>query len=195
MTPAIPVCSSTWNITTATASCAGALNVCLSLGFTLHPSHPPNPQAYSERKKKHLTPHNAGKRRHSESALQPWVMRDNPHLRSAFKRAATITRVVVRLKSLVANKPKSVRKAHGPPTPRPRCGSCFCIYELLNSPLVISVSACSFNENTWEDKKSKGQGMTAVRVFVCFGVNGSHVYHLIHKELIKILSVSVWWLL
>ncbi len=154
-----------------------------------------NPQAYSERKKKPLKTHNAGKRRHSESALQPWVMPDNPHLRSVFKRASTTTRVVVRLKSLVANKPKSVRKAHGPPTPRPRCGGCSCTNELLNSPLVISVSACSFNENTWEDKKMNGQGMTAVRVFACFEVNGSHVYHIIHKELIKILSVSGWWLL
>ncbi|KAF8492190.1 caspase domain-containing protein [Russula emetica] len=118
-------------------------------------------QSVSEREKKPLTPYNARKRRHSDAALQPWAMRNNPHLRSAFKRAATITRVVVRLKSLVANKPKSVRNAYGPPTPRPRCGSCFCTYELLNSPLVISVSACSFNENTWEDSKRKGKGMTA----------------------------------
>ena len=193
-TPAILVCSSTWSITIATASYAGALNVRLSPAFTLHLSHPLNPQASSERQKP-LTPHNAGKRRHSESALQPWVMREKSHLRSAFKRAVTITRVIIRLKSLVANKPKSVRKAHGPPTPRPRCGSCFCIYELLNSPLVISVSACSFNESTWEDRRRKGQGMTAVRVFSCFEVNESHVYHIIHKELIKILSVSGWWLL
>ena len=64
-------------------------------------------------------------------------MRNNPHLRSAFKRAAIITRVVVRLKFFVANKWKSVRKYHGSPTPRPRCGICFCVYELLNSPLVV----------------------------------------------------------
>jgi hypothetical protein len=134
--PAIQVCSSTWSTTIVTASYAGALNVCLSLYFTLYLSHPPDLQAVSERKKP-LTPYNAGKRRHSDAALQPWVMRNNPHLRSAFKRAATITRVVVRLKSLVANKPKSVRNTYGPPTPRPRCGSCFCIYELLNSPLVV----------------------------------------------------------
>ncbi|KAN0118334.1 Caspase domain containing protein [Russula decolorans] len=118
-------------------------------------------QSVSERKKKPLTSYNAGKRRHSDAALQPWVMRNNPHLRSAFKRAATITRVVVRLKFLVANKSKSARNACGPPTPRCCCGSCFCIYELLSSPLVISVSACSFNENTWEDSKRKGKGMTA----------------------------------
>ena len=104
---------------------------------TLHPSHPPDLQAFSDRKKKPLTPHNAQKRRHSDAALQPWVMRNSPYPRSAFKRAATVTRAVVRLKSLVANKPGSVRKASGPPTPRPRCGSCFCIYELLNSPLVV----------------------------------------------------------
>jgi hypothetical protein len=97
----------------------------------------PDLQAFSERKKKPLTPYNAGRRRHSDAALQPWVMRNYRHLRSAFRRAATITRVVVRLKSLVANKPKSDRNAYGPPTPRPRCGSCFCIYELLNSPLVV----------------------------------------------------------
>ena len=113
--------------------------LCLSLYFTLHPSYPLDFQASSERKKKPLTPHNAGKRRHSDAALQPWVMRDNPHLRSAFKRAATVTRVIVRLKSLVANKPKCVRNrdAYVQPTPRPRCGSCFCIYELLNSPIVV----------------------------------------------------------
>jgi hypothetical protein len=124
------------------------------------------------------------KRRHSEAALQPRVMRNDSHLRTVFKRAATIARVVIRLKSLVANKPKSVQDTDGTPTPRPRCGSCFCIYELLNSPLVvrsfftvlnlpvdrspsvqISVSACSFNENTWDDSKRKGKGMTAVRVF------------------------------
>lgn len=120
-----------------TASYAGALSVCLSLYFTLHPSHAPDLQAVLERKKEPLTPYNAGKRRHSVAALQPWVVRNNPHLRSAFKRAATITRVVVRLKSLVANKQKSVRNSYGPPTPRPRCGSCFCVYELLNSPLVV----------------------------------------------------------
>jgi hypothetical protein len=137
LTPAIQVCSSTWSITIATASDAGALNVCISIYFTLHPSHPPDLQAVSERKKKPLTPHNAGRRRHSDAELQPCAMRNNPHLRSAFKRAATITRVVVRLKSLVAKKPKSVRNAYGPPTPRPRCGSCFCIYELLSSPLVV----------------------------------------------------------
>jgi len=119
------------------ASCAGVLNVCPSLYLTLHPSHPPDLQAVSVRKKKPPALHNAGKRRHSDAALQPWVMRNNPHLRSAFKRAATITRVVVRLKSLVANKPKSVRNAYKPPTPRCRCGSCFCIYELLSSPLVV----------------------------------------------------------
>ena len=111
---------------------------CMSLTlFRFEPSHPPNLQASSARKRKPLTPHNAGKRRHSDAALQPWVMRNNPHLRSAFKRAAIITRVVVRLKFLVANKPKKVRKAYDPPTPCPRCGSCFCIYELLNSPLVV----------------------------------------------------------
>jgi hypothetical protein len=137
LTPAIQVCSSNWSITIATASYASVLNVCLSLYFTLHPSHPSDLQAVSEREKKPLTPYNARKRRHSDAALQPWAMRNNPHLRSAFKRAATITRVVVRLKSLVANKPKSVRNAYGPPTPRPRCGSCFCTYELLNSPLVV----------------------------------------------------------
>ena len=107
------------------------------LNITLHPSHPLDLQAFSERKKKPLVPCSARKRRHSDAALQPWVMRNNPHLRSAFKRAATITRVVVRLKFLVANKPKRVRNAYGPPTPRPRCGSCFCIYELLNTPLVV----------------------------------------------------------
>jgi hypothetical protein len=134
LTPAIQVCSSTWSITIATTSDAGALNVCLSIYFTWHPSHPPDLQAVSERKKKPETPYNAGKRRHSDAALRPWVMRNNPHLRSAFKRAATIARVVVRLKSLVANKSKSARNAYGP---RCRCGSCFCIYELLSSPLVV----------------------------------------------------------
>ena len=133
---AIRVCSSSWSITIATASYAGALNVCLSLYFTLHPPHLLDLQAFSERKKKPLTPHNAVKRRHTDTALQLWVMRNNPHLRLALKRAATITRVVVRLKSLVANKSKSVRKAYVPPTPRPRCGNCFRIYE-LNSPLVV----------------------------------------------------------
>ena len=103
----------------------------------LHPSHPLDLQAFSERKKEPLTIHNARKRRHSDAALQPWVKRNIPHLRSAFKRAATVTRAVVRLKYLVANKPRSVRNAYGPPTPRPRCGSCFCKYELLNSPLVV----------------------------------------------------------
>ena len=137
MTPAIQVCSSTWSITIATASYAGDLNVCISLYFTLRLSHPPDLQAFSERKKNPLTPHNAGKRRHSDAALQPWVMRNNSHFRSAFKRAATVTRVLVRLKSLVGKNPKSVRKVYGPPTPRPRCGSCFCMYELLNSPLVV----------------------------------------------------------
>jgi hypothetical protein len=64
-------------------------------------------------------------------------MRNDAHLRLAFKRAATVTRVVIRLKFLVANKPKSVKGVDGPPTPRPRCGSCFCLYELLSSPLVV----------------------------------------------------------
>ena len=141
LTPVIQVCSSTWSITIATTSDAGALNVCPSIYFTLHPSHPPDLQAVSEREKKPPIPYNAGKRRHSDAALRPWVMRNNPHLRSAFKRAATITRVVVRLKSLVANKRKSARNAapnaYGPTTPRGRCGSCFCIYELLSSPLVV----------------------------------------------------------
>ena len=137
MTPAIQVCSSTWSITIATSSDAGALNVCLSIYFNLHVSHPPDFQAVSERKKKPPTPYNAEKRRHSDAALRPWVMRNNPRIRSAFKRAATITRVVVRLKSLVANKPKGSRNTCGPPTPRCRCGSCFCTYELLSSPLVV----------------------------------------------------------
>ena len=137
MTPAIQVCSSSWSITIVTTSDANALNVCISIYFTLHPPHPPDLQAVSERKKKPPTPHNTGKRRHSDAALQPWAMRNNPRLHSAFKRAATITRAVVRLKSLVANKPKSARRTYGPPTPRCRCGSCFCRYELLSSPLVV----------------------------------------------------------
>ncbi|KAF8469276.1 caspase domain-containing protein [Russula ochroleuca] len=116
-------------------------------------------QSFSE-KRKHLTPNKPAKRRHSEAALRPWVMRNDAHLRSAFKRAATIARVVIRLKFLVANKPKNLQDVDGPPTPRSRCGSCFCIYELLNSPLVISVSACSFNESTWDDSERKGKGMT-----------------------------------
>jgi hypothetical protein len=113
LTPAIQECSSTWSTTIATASYAGAPNVCILLYFTLHPSHPLDLQAFSERKKKPLTLHDAGKRRHSDAALQPWVMRNNPHIRSAFKRAATVTREIVRLKSLVANN------------------------ELLNTPLVV----------------------------------------------------------
>jgi hypothetical protein len=134
--PVIRVCSSTWSTMTATASYAGALNVRLSPHHALHPSHLPNFQAFSE-KRKHLTPNKPAKRRHSEAALRPWVMRNDAHLRSAFKRAATIARVVIRLKFLVANKPKNLQDVDGPPTPRSRCGSCFCIYELLNSPLVV----------------------------------------------------------
>lgn len=134
--PVIRVCSSTWSTTTATASYVGALNVRLSPHAPLHLSHFFKFQAFSERRR-FLTPNKGMKRRHSEAALQPWVMRNDAHLRSAFKRAATIARVVIRLKFLVANKPKNVQDVDGPPTPRPRCGSCFCLYELLNSPLVV----------------------------------------------------------
>lgn len=135
--PAIRVCFSTWNITTAIASYAGALDVRLSPHSAVHLPYLPYPQAFSERKKIPPTNNKEVKRRHSEAALRPWVMRNDSHLRSVFKRAATIARVVIRLKSLVANKPKSVHDVDGPPTPRPRCGSCFCLYELLNSPLVV----------------------------------------------------------
>ena len=37
----------------------------------------------------------------------------------------------------------------------------------------------------------KGKGMTAVRVFTYLEIE-SHVYHVVYKELIKILGVSEW---
>jgi len=98
------------------------------------------------------------RRRHTAAEIQPRLWSNTSRARVMFMRAAMATRAVTRLRILAANSAKSgkVRLVD----PRPRCGSAFCAYELLNSPLVISVSACATNERTFEDTKRNGRGMT-----------------------------------
>lgn len=80
-------------------------------------------------------------RRHSEDVVQPWLMRSASRLlRAAFRRAATITLVIIRMKLLVATAKKSSKsdkKVTSPPTPPRLCGGYFCTYELLDGPLVV----------------------------------------------------------
>jgi hypothetical protein len=105
--------------------------------YALHPvslcaSHPPNLQALSEGKKRPTA--SQKQRRHSNTEIRPWLRHNDSRSRVMFKRAATTTRVITRLRMLSANKSNSGKVA---PTPRPRCGSSFCAYELLSSPLVV----------------------------------------------------------
>jgi hypothetical protein len=127
---ATQLCSSTWSIILVTASYADALNVCPAPYLTLRLS-PPNLQALSEKKK---PPASQKQRRHSDAEIQPWLKPHDSRSRMMFKRAATTTRVIIRLRILSSNRSNSGKVA---PTPRPRCGSSFCAYELLSSPLVV----------------------------------------------------------
>jgi hypothetical protein len=129
--PAIRPCFSTWSIILATASYAGVLNVCSAPYSALRLSHLPNLQAFTEgQRKSQAWPK---QRRHSITEIRPWLRHNDSHFRRAFRRAAIITRVITRLRVLTANSSNSGKVV---PTPRPRCGSSFCAYELLSSPLV-----------------------------------------------------------
>ncbi|KAH9979136.1 caspase domain-containing protein [Russula compacta] len=118
-------------------------------------------QSVTERKKK---PSMDLQRRYSEDVVQPWLRRSASRLlRAAFRRAATITLAIIRMKFLVATAKKSSKsdkEVTPPPTPPRPCGGYFCAYELLDGPLVISMSTCSDDERTFEDSKRKGKGVT-----------------------------------
>jgi hypothetical protein len=141
--PVIQLCSSTWSIILVTASYADALNVCPAMNSTLRLSHSPDLQAVSEAKKVKLPASEAKKakppasqkrRRHSGAEMRPWLRRSDSHFRALFRRAALIARVITRLRMLTANNSNNDKVV---PSPRPRCGSSFCAYELLSSPLVV----------------------------------------------------------
>jgi hypothetical protein len=151
--PVIQLCSSTWSIILVTASYADALNVCPAMNSTLRLSHSPDLQAVSEAKKVKLPasevkkvklpaseakkakpPASQKRRRHSEAEMRPWLRRSDSHFRALFRRAALIARVITRLRMLTANNSNNDKVV---PSPRPRCGSSFCAYELLSSPLVV----------------------------------------------------------
>jgi len=110
------------------------------------------------------------KRRHSDTEIHLRLRRNDSHARAKFKCVAMTTRAVTRLRNLSLNSDKVTTE---PPTPRRRCGSFFCDYELLSCPLVISLSACSDNERTFEDSRRMGKGMTVVCVLPCLQANRS----------------------
>src|SRR6267142_6798069 len=129
--PATQLCSSTWSITLVTASYPDALNVCPAPCFTLRLS-PPDLQALSERKKK--PPASQKQRRHSDAEIRPWLRHHDSRSRMMFKRAATTTRVITRLRILSANRSNSGKVA---PTPTFSLRKFVLCYELLSSPLVV----------------------------------------------------------
>ena len=144
---------------------------------------------YYKTRKNPLALQRQARRRHTAAEIQPRPWNNTSRARVMFVRAAMATRAVARLRILAANSANTGRVVD----PRPRCGSAFCVYELLNSPLVvrsffvvsfrrsivipvqISVSACATNERTFEDTKRNGRGMTVVCVSACFQANGTHV--------------------
>ncbi|KAI9511066.1 hypothetical protein F5148DRAFT_1281234 [Russula earlei] len=100
-------------------------------------------QSYSERKKpvKVVSP----KRRHTHTD-QDWLMRNDPQLRAAFRRAA--------MKMLAGRAVATARdEAEQCQEGQLRIYPAFSLRE-------ISLSACAHNERTWEDSKRKGKGMT-----------------------------------
>ncbi|KAI0246649.1 caspase domain-containing protein [Lactifluus subvellereus] len=129
-------------------------------------------QSLTDKKKPVAPSKELARRRHTEAPWQVWPVHNAAPLpRVTFSGAATIVLAVVRLKFLKA-KPKNPKDDPPSPPERPLCGGWYCAYTLLSGPLVISVSACSDHESTFEDRKRSGKGMTV--------------------KLIKILSMSVW---
>ena len=107
-------------------------------------SHNRNFQAGLHKTKKPLALQRQARRRHTAADIQPRHWSNNTsHARVVFMRAAMATRAITRLRILVANSANSGRVVD--PRPSPRCGSAFCAYELLNSPLVVrNFSVLSF---------------------------------------------------
>jgi len=144
-------------------------------------------QSLSERKKKPSTPQKKKKklpgsqkkklpapqqlkRRHSDTEIHLRLRRNDSHARAKFKCAAMTMCAVTRLRNLSLNSDKAATER---PTPRRRCGSFFCDYELLSCPLVISLAACSAKGRTFEDSRRMGKGVTVVRVLPCLQANRS----------------------
>ena len=105
--------------------------LCLRSVFCL--SHRRNFQAVLHRKKKPLVLQRQVIRRHTAGEIQPQLRSNVPRARVVFMRAATATLVITRLRILAAKSSNSGRVVG----PRPRCGSAFCAYALLDSPLVV----------------------------------------------------------
>jgi len=126
------------------------------------------------------------KRRHTEAAVQSLLTRRNPQLRATFKRAVTMTIVITRMQFLAMKKARSGQRVAGHPLLPSRCGS-FCAYERSNGPLVIGLSACAYNERTWEDSKRMGKGMT-VKLVKILRKNPSIQVGDLNQQLQKCLS-------
>ncbi|KAH9160138.1 caspase domain-containing protein [Lactarius sanguifluus] len=111
-------------------------------------------------------------RRHSDDVWESQLVRSARFFRTTLSCAVTAALAVARFKLCLANRLKQVEVevsggADGATltTPtgvrRPPCGEC-CAYALSNGPLVISLSSCSDQQSTWEDRQRKVKNMTAV---------------------------------
>jgi len=98
-------------------------------------SNPSNFQAYFERTKPVIFIMEP-KRRHTEAAVQSWLMPRDPRLRAIFKRVARVTLVITRMQFLAMKKARSEQRVTGHPLLPSRCGR-FCAYERPNGPLVV----------------------------------------------------------
>ena len=96
-------------------------------------SHHRNFQAAVQKKKNPPAFQRQARRRHTAADIQPRLWSSASHARVVFMRAATAVRMISRLRILAANNSNSGKVVD----PRPRCGSAFCAYALLNSPLVV----------------------------------------------------------
>ena len=96
-------------------------------------SHRRNFQAALDRKKNPPALQSQARRRHTVSEIQPRLWNHASHAHVVFMRAVMAARVISRLRILVENNSNGGKVVD----PRPRCGSAFCAYALLSSPLVV----------------------------------------------------------
>jgi len=83
--------------------------------------------------------------------------------RRRFKKAITTTLAVIRFKSTLEKKSIEDENDAVPPTPtgQPQfCTRCHRAFDFSKAPVVIFLSACKKDQQTWEDTKRRGKGMT-----------------------------------